>query len=157
MKIKFFLPVLLILFISFILENFFPASNYSTINGKVSGSVSINLRQLVGEEPINISTNKKNAKLNESETKDLKSKVDALLITLHPTQQIGYLPLKDYLKITYHKFDNEYKLYLPLKKSQDPEKSIYLQGQDNGEEVYYRLSGGENETLECINIEIYKK
>ncbi|MDF2557524.1 MAG: hypothetical protein K0R71_1352 [Bacillales bacterium] len=157
MKIKYFFPVILIIIISFILNEFFPATNHSQINGKISGSVSTSLRQLVGEAPINISTNKKNMKLNENEENEILSNVDALLITLKPTHQINYLPLKEYLKITYQKYENDYKLYLPIGEGKDPENSIYLQGQDNGKDVFYQLSGGEIETLKLIDSDMVKK
>lgn len=157
MKIKYFIPVLVLLFISFLLNEFFPATNHNPINGKVSGSVRISLRQLVGEEPINIKINKKKMSLNQNEAKEIKSNVDALLITLQPTHQISYLPLKDYLELTYQSNDNVYKLYLPQGKIEDPENSIYLQGQDNGKAVFYQLRGGEIETLQLIDSNIVKK
>ena len=90
--------------------------------------------------------------MNQNETKEIKTKMDALLKTLNPTHQLNKMPLKNYLTVSYQWYDKQIKLIFPLSENNNPQNQIYLKSIDPSNPIeYYLLNGGEKETLELID------
>lgn len=111
-------------------------SSEQPIDAKVSGAITFRLLDLIGETPEN--------------AEDLKPKADALLNTLRPTHQLATLPSTDYFTLTYTSDTSPYTLYFPKRMDSTSHLDLYLEGKDNGEDVYYRLKGGKYETAAII-------
>jgi hypothetical protein len=126
--------------------------NKKPIDGKISGAISLRLEDLVGETPISVTVNEEKLILNENETKEIKTKMDALLNSLHPTQQLNNMPLKYYLTITYQLKYDQIILMLPKSKSNNPQNQIYMKSIDPSRpDEYYLLKGEKKETLVLID------
>lgn len=126
--------------------------NKRPIDGKLAGSVVIGLKDSVGKTPISVTINDKKVLLNENETKEIKTKMDALLNTLHPTHQLKKMPLKNYLTVSYQWYDKRIKLIFPERKDNNPQNQIYMKSIDpSNPDEYYLLNGEEKETLDLID------
>ncbi|MDR7001943.1 hypothetical protein [Neobacillus niacini] len=126
--------------------------NKKPIDHKLSFAVEDSLRNSVRESPLYVSINKKKLDLTQTEINGIKSKADALLVTLLPTHELSKLPLKDYFTLSYQYADKTIEIFIQNNKSNNPQNHIYMKSIDNSRPGYYLLKGGEKETIELIDL-----